>query len=174
LVELALIIPLLLVIALGIFDFARAFTAAITIEAAAREAADFGTLYPWNWDENRPDNITATEVGMQARACSAASTLTDYLGSDPGPTATCTNPAFSYEVVPAPNGPSNCYDVPRDWEPCKIKVTLDFEFRVIVPLSLKFGDTTLGLPDTVQMSRSSVFAVSDFEIDVDPSVEPSP
>lgn len=44
LVEFALILPLLLVLLLGIADFGRIFAAGITIEAAARNAAEAGAV----------------------------------------------------------------------------------------------------------------------------------
>ena len=165
LVELALIIPLLLFMALGVFDFARVFTASITIEAAAREAADFGALYRWNWKDVA--SATTTEANMQARACSAASTLTDYEGDPPSDIATCTNPTFSYQLI-NDTSYANCYDVPRGDDPCRVEVTLEFEFNVIVPLGIQFGDATLGLPQQVTLTRTSTFAVSDFELDEEP------
>ena len=42
LVEFALVLPMLLVLLLGVADFGRVFAAGITIEAAARNAAEVG------------------------------------------------------------------------------------------------------------------------------------
>jgi hypothetical protein len=50
-----------------------------------------------------------------------------------------------------------------------VRVTLDFDFGVIVPLRISFFDTTLGLPSEVHITRASTFAVSDFEIDIEPA-----
>jgi TadE-like protein len=174
LVELALILPLLLIMALAVFDFARAFATAITIESAAREAADFGGLYPWHWDSADPAAIPATEQEMETRACTSASNLSDYAGDDPdSPPAPgvveCTNPTVTYTLLPDPANTPNCYDVPRDQVPCRVEVTVTHEFEVIVPLRLRFGDTVLGLPESVTIERTSTFAVSNFEID-----EPTP
>ena len=80
-VELALVLPLILIMALAVFDFARAFTASITIEAAAREGADFGGLYPWHWKDVASADVTRANI--ETRACSAASTLSDYVGDTP-------------------------------------------------------------------------------------------
>lgn len=44
LVEFALVLPLLLVILLGVADFGRVFAAGITVEAAARNAAEVGAI----------------------------------------------------------------------------------------------------------------------------------
>lgn len=46
LVELALLIPLMLVIAVGVLDLGRLFHASITIANAAREGARYGTFDP--------------------------------------------------------------------------------------------------------------------------------
>ncbi len=46
LIEIALLIPLLLLIAFGVLDMGRVFHAAITMTNAAREGARYGTLNP--------------------------------------------------------------------------------------------------------------------------------
>jgi hypothetical protein len=46
LVEFALLLPLLLLIAFGVLDLGRAFHASITIANAAREGARYGTFHP--------------------------------------------------------------------------------------------------------------------------------
>ena len=43
-VEFALVLPLLLILLLGVADFARVFAAGITVEAAARNAAETGAI----------------------------------------------------------------------------------------------------------------------------------
>ncbi len=99
LVEFAAVFPLLLIILLGIIDFSRVFTAMLTIEAAAREATDYGTQYPWYWRGDPGDpatNAGKTVSGMRNRACTAAKHLTDYVGPD----ANCTNPTFAYTLDP--------------------------------------------------------------------------
>ncbi|HEX2766838.1 MAG TPA: TadE family protein [Candidatus Limnocylindria bacterium] len=169
-VELALVLPLIIIMALAVFDFARVFTAAITIEAAAREAADYGGLYPWHWKDAA--SAATTETMMETRACSAASTLTGYVGdipdSDPATPVTCTNPEVDVELI-NDTGFATCYEVPRDQAPCRVKVTVTFDFTVVTPLRLQFGDTELGLPSAVTIVRDSTFAVSNFELDVEPS-----
>jgi Flp pilus assembly protein TadG len=168
-VEFALVLPLFLFLFLAIFDFGRLFAAALTVESAAREAADFGSLYRWHWSTSPIDNVATTEAEMERRACTAASTLVDY--EEPSGTVnheTCTNPAFTYDLIEPP-GVIDCSTIPREDEPCMVRVTLDHNFGVILPLSLTFFDTTLGLPSEVPFTRTSTFAVSDFQIDIEPA-----
>lgn len=46
LVELALLVPVLILILIGIIDFGRVFNAYITITNAAREGARYGAMHP--------------------------------------------------------------------------------------------------------------------------------
>jgi Flp pilus assembly protein TadG len=165
-VELALILPILLFLFLGIADFARLYTTMLTVEAAAREAADFGTLYPWYWEGDPADstsNHAKTVQGMRDRACLASSNLPEYVGPD----TNCTNPTFAYDLDAAPAGVADnqCYLVARGSVPCNVDVTLTYDFHLLVPVSIPFGDITLGFPSTLTFSRTSTFAISDFEID---------
>lgn len=60
LVELAIILPLLLIILLGIIDFGRVFYAYVTVTNASREGARYGALHPGWIDEN--DNADPNNV----------------------------------------------------------------------------------------------------------------
>jgi Flp pilus assembly protein TadG len=167
LVEFALILPLVIFLFLAIIDLARVYATAVTVEAAAREAADYGSLYPWHWDEEQPAVIALTESEMERRACTAASRLLDY--SEPDGTVdheTCTNPDFSYELL-RPAGVTNCSKVERDATPCRVSVRLAYTFEIIVPVRIQFLNTRLGLPSEISIDRTSVFAVSDFELDAE-------
>jgi hypothetical protein len=57
LVEFALVLPLLLVMLLGLADFGRAFTAGITLEAAARNGAEAAAQEYVQMVRNRPGGI---------------------------------------------------------------------------------------------------------------------
>jgi Flp pilus assembly protein TadG len=154
LVEFTLILPILLMLLLGIADFARLFNTMISVESAAREAADYGTLYPWQWS---PGNSAITVEGMQQRACAATAHLPEYVGDG----TTCTNPSFKWELDNSPAGvPANqCHSVARSSTPCNVVVTLTYKFDLIAPTGI------IGVPPSITFSRSAVFAVSDFEID---------
>ena len=82
--------PVMLLILLGIADFGRLFASAVAVEAAGREAADFGAFDASYWT---PANVATTVAEMERRACvappAATSRATDH---GPGSNATCTNP----------------------------------------------------------------------------------
>src|SRR5690348_3632871 len=71
-VEFALVVPVLFFMVILIADFGRLYTAAVAIESAAREAADYGAFDANHWSSSSPSNITATLAEMQKRACTAA------------------------------------------------------------------------------------------------------
>lgn len=164
--ELALVLPLLLFIFLGIADFARLYTTMLSVESSSREAADFGALYPWYWDGDPTDpssNAGKTVQGMLDRACLGTRHLPEYVGPDDG----CSNPSFSYELDNAPAGvpKDECAEVPRSSIPCNLTVTLSYDFSLILPVNIQFFDGSLGLPSTLSFQRTSTFAISDFQVD---------
>jgi len=138
-VEFALILPLLLVLLMGIVDLARIYTTMLTVESAAREAADFGAFGSYQW---KADVRANTESEMERRACVAARNLTDYVGTDTG----CSNPTYTLAPVAA-----SC-DNPDNNPPCDVTVTLRYDFRLLI------------LPATLTFERSSTFAMSDLKL----------
>jgi Flp pilus assembly protein TadG len=159
----------MLILLLAIVDFARIYTTAMSVESAAREAADFGTSYgAEKWDAiNSP--ITLAE--MQTRACVAASNLPDYEGDDPaGTTVTCTNPSFDYCVTPSVGGtcgalnPADVCEDPNRATPCAITVTLGYDFHLIAPFNIDVFGTNVGVPNSVNFDRDSTFAITDIEL----------
>jgi hypothetical protein len=151
-VEFALIAPLLLFFVVAIADLGRLYVSAVAVEAAAREAADYGAFKAEYWT---PVNEPTTVAEMERRACSAAagSHLEGY--AEPAGTvdhATCTNPTFTYTLEP--DDPS-CSD-PLTEPPCVVHVRLDYDFKMIGAFP--------PLPDTVHIGRNSRFAVSDLVV----------
>ena len=168
-VEFALVVPVMLLILLGIADLGRIYTTMMSVESAAREAADFGTtLGAAHWSPATKD-VTTTE--MERRACVAASDLPDYAGDDPNATVvTCTNPSFSYCITSSIGGPCDPFDPtagcddPLRAQPCWVKVTLAYDFHLFTPLQI-------GVPPTLHFERDSTFAMTD--IDLTPTPSPS-
>lgn len=166
-VEFALVMPIMLVILLAVVDLSRIYTTMLTVESAAREAADFGTFGSQKWDSAVYDVVPdGTEAGMQRRACVASSALPDYVGPDDA----CTNPSFSYELSGDRGATWSGYDAalacddPARSTPCWLKVTLEYDFSLLAPLSFEFLGTTFGLPSTLSFERSSVFAMTDLSL----------
>jgi hypothetical protein len=163
-VEFALVLPIMVFLMLAIVDFSRIYTTMLSVESAAREAADFGTFGSQKWNDaiySLP--VDGTEAKMRLRACTASSDLPDYVGPDDA----CTNPSFAYElsgdkgVTWAPYSTAlGCDNATRE-PPCWLRVTLTYDYHVITPLNLQFFNITLGLPSTLSFQRSSTFAMTD-------------
>jgi len=166
-VEFALTLPLLLLLMLGILDLARIYTTMLSVESAAREAADFGTFGSQKWNvavyNALPDG---TEAKMKHRACVAASDLPDYVGPDDA----CTNPSFSYALSTDRGATWVGYDEalgcddPEREPPCWVKVTLEYDFSLLIPFNLEVFGTRYGMPESLTFQRSSIFAMTDLEL----------
>jgi hypothetical protein len=115
---------------------------------------------------------------MSERACIAAKNLPDYEGPDDA----CVNPSLDYWLVdpddidPAdiditnmPAEPTDCdLDERPVGHPCLVVVNLHYDFHLITPMNLDLFGTHIGFPSTIPFDRTSVFAISDFELDVAP------
>ena len=166
-VEFALVLPIMIILMLAIIDLARIYTTMLSVESAAREAADFGTFGSQKWDDtiyNLP--VDGTEAKMHLRACVASSDLPDYVGPDDS----CTNPSFAYELSGdkgmtwgAYDTALLCDDATRE-PPCWLKVTLTYDFQLFAPLNLEFFGVTLGLPDSFTFQRTSIFPMTDLAL----------
>jgi Flp pilus assembly protein TadG len=143
---------LLLVVAL--VDFGRLFTAVIGVESAAREAADYGAMQgTTKWDLTDAAQMAQHLQDMQMRACTAASTLSDYVGDPPGtPNMACSNPSFAFDIERIPVS-GTCSSQTEFDDPCIVHVTLTYDFNMF----LKFPP----LPPVFNVVRESRFAISD-------------
>lgn len=160
LAEFALVIPILFLLVIAIGDFGRLFTAAIGVESAAREAADYGAfLGSDRWASvDAPWTTNGDEIIR--RACQAASELPGF--SDPDGTCT-TNPVVTWELLTW-NMAADNYDVvdPLADEcagrlglvvPCVVHVTVTFAWRPTLSI--------LPIPGTITLTRDAWFAISD-------------
>jgi Flp pilus assembly protein TadG len=169
-VEFALVLPVMLIVLLGIIDLARIYTTMMSVESAAREAADYATtLGAGKWQDGAPR--TATETEMERRACVAASDLPDYADPDDDPqTGGCTNPSFAYCVRTTALAPCGAFDPAAGCEdplrvtPCAVTVTLSHEFHLLAPLNFEFMGVTYGLPSSLTFERDSTFAITDIDL----------
>lgn len=163
--EFALIVPLMFFLVVAIGDYGRLYASAVAIEAAAREAADYGAYLgsdAWDLTDTGiedPNVWTTNEIEMRRRACSAAANLPDYAGDPIGtPNMNCTNPTFSWDFeqvhrrVGGVGG--NCKGTPAlASDPCILHVKLHYTFHMV--LNVWF------LPHTFTFERESRYAVSD-------------
>ena len=169
-VEFALVLPLMLIVLLGIVDLARIYTTMMSVESAAREAADYGTtLGAGKWQAGPPKDATVAE--MERRACVAASDLPDYGDPDGNPqTGGCSNPSFTYCVRTSALGSCGAFDPSAGCEdplrstPCAVTVTLSHDFQLLAPLNFEFMGVTYGLPTSLSFERDSTFAITDIDL----------
>jgi len=162
--EFAIIVPVMLLILLGIADFGRLFTSAVAVEAAGREAADYGAFDASFWTDT---NVPTTVAEMERRACTAAagSHLEGYTTTDQVNNTTCTNPVFSCTLER--NGAStdcggshgftngvDCSD-PATEPPCTVHVHMTYEFNTLLSVGPMTG--------TFEIGRDSRFRISNLQ-----------
>ena len=163
-----------MIVLFAIVDFARIYTTMMSVESSAREAADYGTtLGAAKWQFGAPMDATVTE--MERRTCIAASNLPEYEDPDNDPATGCDNPSFDYCVTPddgdplttetcGPVNPADTCEDPLRASPCKVTVTIAYEFRLLAPLNVDFLGVRVGLPSTINVERDSTFAMTDIDV----------
>jgi Flp pilus assembly protein TadG len=163
-VEFALVLPLLLVLLVAVADFARIYTTMLSVESAAREAADYGTFGAERWRADSYAIVTVPE--MQRRVCVATKNLAEYAGPDDG----CSNPTMTYCLTPSegegcgPVNPGSACENPNRADPCRLTVTVSYEFRPFAPLRIQMLGIELGFPSSITVRRSSTFAMTDIMV----------
>ena len=167
-VEFALVLPVLVFLMVGIIDLARVYTTMLSVESAAREAADYGSFGSQKWAA--APAYTNTETEMRRRACVASSDLTDYVGPD----TACTNPSFSYDLsqdkgvtwvnyATTATSVSPCANATRE-PPCWVRVTLTYQFNLLVPLNFEAFGVRYGIPNSLTFTRTSIFPITDLSL----------
>jgi hypothetical protein len=56
-----------------------------------------------------------------------------------------------------------CADAMRE-PPCWLRVTLEYDFELLVPLKLDFFGVSLGLPDSLTFRRQATFTMTDLNL----------
>lgn len=168
-VEFALVLPILLVVLLAIVDFSRIYTTMMSVESAAREAADYGTtLGAGKWQVGSPADATVAE--MTKRGCVAASDLPDYRDPDGDPSNGCENPGFDFCLTTSVGGTCGDLDADAHCEnptravPCTVTVTLTHTFKLISPFNIEVFGVRIGVPSTITFQRESTFAMTDIDL----------
>jgi Flp pilus assembly protein TadG len=161
--ELAIVVPVIFLILLAIADLGRVYTSAVAVEAAGREAADYGSFDATQWTAA---NAATTVQEMKRRACVAAkgSHLEGYAQSDPADDSTCTNPMFTCTLehggssAPCDTsggivGGADCsMDIKTTNPACTVHVHLDYDFRTFFAIP--------PMPETIALGRDSFFRVA--------------
>lgn len=173
LVEFALVVPLMLIVLLAVLDFARIYTTMMSVESAAREAADYGTtLGAGKWQAGAP--VIGTVREMERRACVASRNLPDYRDPDGNPATGCANPQFDYCLTASVGGtcgpvnPAAGCENPLRSDPCTVTVTLTHEFKLFAPFNIEVSGIRIGLPSTITFQRDSTFAMTDIDLSTSP------
>jgi Flp pilus assembly protein TadG len=159
--EFALVVPVLMLLLIAIADFGRIYASAVAVEAAGREAADYGAFDASRWNAA---NYATTVTEMERRACVAAagSHLEGYQTTDPANNATCTNPGFSCTLERNGAGTDclnsggftngiDCSDPATD-PPCTVHVQMTYTFQTMLSVP--------PMPTSVQLVRDSRFRIS--------------
>lgn len=186
LVEFALVLPMLLVLLLGIADFGRVFAAGITLEAAARNAAEVAAQ---EYLQIRRDATPATAADFARihrtaleRLCGEADTLPNQVTAG----ATCSMPSAAVCIHDsaaelanygtlcgegAGAAPAECGDMHSTWPPTApatnqlpwVEVRTCYRFTTLfnlTDLELPFGwSLTLG---DIWLERDRAFTVADY------------
>ena len=168
-VEFTLVLPVMLILLLGIVDLARIYTTMMSVESAAREAADYGTtLGAGKWqDGGRWTPRSPRWSGEPAWPLAISPTT-----RTPTPTPAnggCTNPSFSYcvrsspAVRAAPSTRRRPARIRRRDPPCIVTVTLTYDFHLLAPLNFEFmGVGTAS--HRLAFDRDSTFAMTDIDL----------
>src|SRR6185369_3990514 len=132
LVEFAMVVPLMFLLAVAVGDFGRLFNAAVATESAAREAADYGAFLGSAAWSSATSPWTSNETEMRLRACTAMVGQADYQNT----AGTCQgNPVMTWRLEDA-NGVSppavDCGTRVGLVAPCRVHVTVTFIFRPLI------------------------------------------
>lgn len=103
-VEMALVLPLLLFLLMGMIDFGRAYNAQIQLSAAAREGVRLASLNPGLTSTAQASDVSYGDTAIAGRATSAAGGLGTFATpsncSSTAPTAATSYACITYCPIP--------------------------------------------------------------------------
>jgi Flp pilus assembly protein TadG len=133
-VELALIIPVLVLIMLGLLDMGRVFYGAITVVSAARAGVAYGSMSPVHAD-NIPAMVAAAQAdAVDVNGLTFAAAKTCECPSESPPTVSCTLTVCPNAAV---DGNVRIY----------VETTVTGTFSTTLPYP--------GIPNTISISRTA-------------------
>ncbi len=151
LVEMALVLPILLVLLLGIIAFGRAYDIYQTITRAAREGARQAVLTVCATCPAGPCGATATTIGGSACIQSnyvnpslTAANLNPQTCSGPN-VGNCVQNYSEQYVCLATDSSGNC--LPQE---CGVQISFQYQYTLMLPFT-GLNLTTLNIPTAVQM-----------------------
>ena len=136
-VEMALVLPVLLFLLMGIIDFGRMFNAQIQLSQAAREGVRLAslnigaTLANQQSDANNGNTAIATRVTSASAALPGTFSASSGVASCPAPTATSSSACITYCPIPSLVTPSST-----------ATVVVTAKFTAITGVTNFFGFTT--------------------------------
>jgi len=131
--EFALILPILFGIVGAGIDFARAFEGSMTLQTAARNAAEAAAY--------SAPNLAAAQTSAQAAVCTETQRLSGFTAGSGGVVATCTNPSVVVTYARSTTAPGANTRYPL----VTVTVTTSMDFQLTVPWPLlPNGAWTLG------------------------------
>lgn len=176
LVEFGLVLPLLLVLLLGIADLGRVFASAITLEAAARNAAEAAAQEYVQIDALTPAS-GLDAAGYQRLhdralevACREAERLPDRVLDGSG---NCVRPAIAVCVHDDPAGDTGCgseaagaaaecTELAAGWSPVRIGPDLPYvEVRVCYRFDL-LTSTAIGDWGSIWLQKANIFTIPNY------------
>jgi Flp pilus assembly protein TadG len=140
--EFALILPILLGLVGGAVDFARAYEGQMTLQTAARNAAE-AAAYNATTDSQ-------AQAAARAVVCAETQRLPGFLPGSGGNVATCTNPTVSVTWTSDPDAPGANVKYPL--VTVTVATSLEFDLTVPWPL-LPNGAWTLGTTESIAIMQ---------------------
>ena len=169
-VEFVLVLPILILLAVAVGDFGRVYASGVSVEDAAREAADyaaFDDISQSHFEEPVPGTVDAkdsTRFEAFRRACAAVSALPDFgavAGTCSDPTARCSVAAGTFcQMVVEDHRTSQPWASTCGIDPVQMDVTCGWSVHVTITFDFHTALNFPALPAMVHLVRESRYAIS--------------